>query len=319
MNLRPSVSVIMPTYNGEKNILEQLDSIRQQTYPVEEVIILDDRSTDNTVSMVKEYIKKYNLTNWQVEENKKNLGWRLNFFCLLNKASGDIVFPSDQDDIWYLDKINKMVDFFLSHSTANVLVSNYDELIEFGGVSYPCSQRVIEKVTQEGRIPFTLKNIYLNRPGWVYAVRKSFLKEVKIFFDFGVVPVHDSAMWSVGVLTDSLFILREPTGQWRKHGQSAMRTEKKDETKKGLFGIRIRKLERLKEITISSIHYLEHSSASIPQKKDRAQILHKLIREYEIRSSIMEKRKIYLVFTNISKYTSLHPILADLWFLIKNK
>ena len=52
---RPSVAVVMCTYNGEKFLREQLDSILDQTYPISEIIIQDDRSTDGTVALLREY------------------------------------------------------------------------------------------------------------------------------------------------------------------------------------------------------------------------------------------------------------------------
>ena len=55
------ISVVMATYNGEKYILEQLDSIRNQSISIDEVIICDDCSIDNTVNIIKQYINDYSL------------------------------------------------------------------------------------------------------------------------------------------------------------------------------------------------------------------------------------------------------------------
>ena len=56
---RPSVAVVMCTYNGEKFLREQLDSIINQTYPISEIIIQDDRSTDGTVALLREYEERH--------------------------------------------------------------------------------------------------------------------------------------------------------------------------------------------------------------------------------------------------------------------
>ena len=66
------ISLVMATYNGEKYLYEQLDSIRCQTMPPDEVIICDDCSKDSTVNMIQEYIDKYQLKHWNVYENEKN-------------------------------------------------------------------------------------------------------------------------------------------------------------------------------------------------------------------------------------------------------
>lgn len=103
------LSVVMAVYNGSKYIEEQLTSIYQQTKIVNEVIIIDDCSKDNSVEIIKNFILKHNLINWQIIENKNNLGYRENFKKGLSLSSGDIVFLCDQDDRWHHDKIEKMV------------------------------------------------------------------------------------------------------------------------------------------------------------------------------------------------------------------
>ena len=73
------ISIVMTTYNGEKYLTEQLDSLRTQTRLPDEVIISDDCSADNTNVMIEEYIKKYRLTSWKHIKLKKNVGWKKNF------------------------------------------------------------------------------------------------------------------------------------------------------------------------------------------------------------------------------------------------
>ncbi|MCC9882242.1 glycosyltransferase, partial [Streptococcus agalactiae] len=94
-------AVLMATYNGEKFISEQLDSIRQQTLKPDYVLLRDDCSTDETVNVVNNYIAKHELEGWKIVKNDKNLGWRLNFRQLLIDVLAyevDYVFFSDQDD-----------------------------------------------------------------------------------------------------------------------------------------------------------------------------------------------------------------------------
>ena len=73
------VSVVMTTYNGIRFLKEMLDSLKNQTRKIDEVIICDDRSTDNTVEFINEYIEVYNLKNWKITVNHQNLGWEKNF------------------------------------------------------------------------------------------------------------------------------------------------------------------------------------------------------------------------------------------------
>lgn len=102
-----TVSVVMTTYNGEKYIREQLDSIIAQTYPIYELIIQDDGSTDRTVEICREDAKRYAFIH--VYQNEHNLGCDKNFETAAMRATGDYVALSDQDDIWFKDKIAKQV------------------------------------------------------------------------------------------------------------------------------------------------------------------------------------------------------------------
>ena len=113
MNEQKTVSVIMGTYNGEKYIREQLDSIIAQTYPIKEIIIQDDGSTDATVAICEEYASKH--PNILFSRNEHNLGFNLNFKSAAMKAAGDYVAFSDQDDVWFPEKIARQVEAIGEH------------------------------------------------------------------------------------------------------------------------------------------------------------------------------------------------------------
>lgn len=103
------ISVLVATYNGEKYIVEQLESIRRQTVRPDEVVICDDFSTDGTVNVVEEYLQKHKLYSWRLEKNVKNLGHYHTFLNLVQKATGDYIFFSDQDDVWRENKIEVLL------------------------------------------------------------------------------------------------------------------------------------------------------------------------------------------------------------------
>lgn len=102
-----TVSVVMATYNGEQYLREQIDSILNQTYPVYELIIQDDGSTDNTVAIVNEYANRNPVV--KVFVNERNMGLNQNFKTAAMRATGDYVAISDQDDVWYSDKLERQV------------------------------------------------------------------------------------------------------------------------------------------------------------------------------------------------------------------
>ncbi len=106
----------MCTYNGEKYLREQLDSILNQTYPIMEIIIQDDVSTDSTVAICNEYAAKHD--NIRVYINKENAGVNVNFRTACKRATADFIAISDQDDVWFPDKIEKLVNAIGSHAMA---------------------------------------------------------------------------------------------------------------------------------------------------------------------------------------------------------
>ena len=100
------ISVAMATYNGEKFIREQLDSILAQTITDWELIVCDDVSTDSTIAILEEYANKDGRI--QIHKNKVNLGFKRNFEKAISLCSGDYIALCDQDDIWKHDKVEKM-------------------------------------------------------------------------------------------------------------------------------------------------------------------------------------------------------------------
>lgn len=95
------VSIAMATYNGEKYIREQLDSIIAQSYNNIEIIIVDDCSTDNTPNI----IKNYSDNRITLIEGKKNIGCTATFEKAIKLCQGEYIALCDQDDIWHKNKI----------------------------------------------------------------------------------------------------------------------------------------------------------------------------------------------------------------------
>lgn len=124
-----TISVAMCTYNGEKYIREQLETIIKQTITVNEIIICDDISTDNTVSIIKEFQEKHpNLIKLFI--NEKNLKSVKNFEKAIGLCNNEIIFLSDQDDIWMDNKVEKILDFFSQNKNLDAVCTNYNIIDE---------------------------------------------------------------------------------------------------------------------------------------------------------------------------------------------
>ena len=113
MNEFPLVSVVLGTYNGEAYLHEQLRSVLAQTYPALEIIAIDDGSRDRTVEILGEYARRD--PRIRVVVNERNLGFIRNFEKGCRLAGGRYIALCDQDDYWFPEKIEKMVEAIGNH------------------------------------------------------------------------------------------------------------------------------------------------------------------------------------------------------------
>ena len=103
-----SLIVLMSTYNGEKYLVEQLDSLISQDLKPNKILIRDDGSNDNTVVILKDYVNKYDYIEYYVGNN---IGVYKSFYELICKAGDyDYYALCDQDDVWFKDKLATAVD-----------------------------------------------------------------------------------------------------------------------------------------------------------------------------------------------------------------
>jgi glycosyltransferase involved in cell wall biosynthesis len=115
-------SIILATYNGEKYIKQQIDSILNQDYKDFELLIQDDCSSDATVAILKDYAGKD--LRIQIFKNEKNLGYTKNFLSLLAKTKGEYIVFCDQDDVWVNNRLSYTLDFFTKHRDIGLFISN---------------------------------------------------------------------------------------------------------------------------------------------------------------------------------------------------
>ena len=101
------VSIALATYNGERFLREQLDSLYSQSRLPDEVVVCDDCSSDHTVSILEEYKNKYGLAYYR---NDVSLGVNANFFRAISLCSGDYICICDQDDMWMPHKVETLLN-----------------------------------------------------------------------------------------------------------------------------------------------------------------------------------------------------------------
>lgn len=105
--MEKKISIALTTYNGDRFLREQLDSIYSQTRKPDEVVVFDDCSKDGTVTILKEYQKRFGLI---YHVNSSNVGFNANFERAILAAKGDYVMLCDQDDVWFDNKVNTLLE-----------------------------------------------------------------------------------------------------------------------------------------------------------------------------------------------------------------
>jgi glycosyltransferase involved in cell wall biosynthesis len=117
------LSVAFIIFNGSNYMEQQLDSILNQTVKVDEIVVCEDNSTDNT----REILEKYNKANpglFKILHNTQNLGSNKNAEKAIQHCTGDIVFLSDQDDEWLPNKVERTLQYFVQNPQMNGVFSN---------------------------------------------------------------------------------------------------------------------------------------------------------------------------------------------------
>jgi len=117
------ISVALCTFNGAKYIKEQLNSILDQTLPVDEIVICDDLSTDDTFEILSDY-QKNNPEIFRIFQNEKTLKSVKNFEKTISLCTGEVTFLSDQDDYWYPEKVEIFINKFKEDTAMLAFCSN---------------------------------------------------------------------------------------------------------------------------------------------------------------------------------------------------
>ena len=267
------ISVVMAVYNGEKHITEQLESIYNQNRKPDEVIIVDDRSSDSTAEIIAQFIREKDLGQaWHYYLNASNKGVVRNFLDGAAAASGDIVFYSDQDDVWDARKIGMMEQGFLDHSD---MVACYclRNIIDGEGniLDVPLSNKLSNvRIRTQGfqKIRFTEAVKYNKSPGLCLAIRKELIQETRdMILDNSL--THDLPIGTVASIKDGYYVLNQRLVNYRQHGDnvSSPRYHLSDRLSKYDAQIQGRKL-RLKQMRVILDQYENEMN-----KKDRDQFI----------------------------------------------
>lgn len=206
-----TLSVVIATYNGEKYLQEQLNSIVSQTHKVDEIIITDDSSTDSTPKILNDFYQKYSHeVNIKILYNKCNLGYTKNFEIGLMHVTSNFVLLCDQDDIWYKSKVERLIGVI--DNSPDFLVYMNDVLL----VDEKLNTLNVTKLALIGGLKLTYKSYVM---GAASIIRTDFLRYMLPFPDIEV--SHDE--WLIGSAhrLDSVYVCKDVLQLYRRHHTNA--------------------------------------------------------------------------------------------------
>lgn len=277
------ISIAMTTYNGEKYIERQLESIIQQSRLPDECIISDDCSSDGTIGIIRTFIRKHCLSNWRLMCNDINMGYIENYRTALSYTTGDIVFLCDQDDIWLSNKIKDMVSIIENNKCIVALCSSFniidnkDQKIAQALKLWTTNNGLISRRIGEGKtVHFNYKAILHSNisPGCTAAFRRNVIQKYLSMDAAKLVP-HDWALCVIAQGIGGLYFWNEPTILYRLHESNTLGVLARSNYIEDRCNVLIAQGNMLSEIAGYPIpeHYKRHATKSLAFHNHRVRAL----------------------------------------------
>lgn len=264
---KTTTSVALCTYNGEKYLQEQLDSILSQTIPVDEIVICDDCSTDGTLKILEDY-KILFPHLFRVFSNEKNLGYVNNFEKALLLCNNDVIFLSDQDDIWKINKVEKTLQFLVENPTISVVAHDLEMMGNFKGDESFWDLKKFPKMMRDEDADNLLSYILIDGnvfPGMSIAIHSTTLQNYLPLQKIDSIIIHDYEI-IIKALRDKKFgLIKEKLSRYRQHEEQSIGFREKENTSNAIEEfhllsqqyVRIQKYTALFSLNNDTIQYFQ--------------------------------------------------------------
>ncbi len=326
-----TVSVALATYNGEKYVIEQLNSLLNQSRQPDEVIIIDDCSTDSTPQIVRDYISAHSLP-WKFSVAESNSGYKKNFYNCIKATSGDVVFLCDQDDVWYPDKIEKTLGIFEKESGCLGVNSSFDMTDQNGSITVPFGSGR-KNTANHGLILYPLQNgecvkvdlrtvlVYNISPGCTCAFKREVVEDY-LNTSKCIMP-HDWELNVIAAKMDGLRFLNLPLIGYRQHGNNTIGLSSDDSfgplKMRGSADVRLSVLQQQKAQLEMVKQNLDFND------KEQVKFAQKLQQFCNNREKILDGRKLcpciknLFVYRHLKRVSTVHfrGILGDFVYVLK--
>lgn len=223
VDIMSNIDILMASYNSEKYIESQIDSILNQTYNDYHIYINDDISTDNTLNILQNYKKQYN-NIFSISQNSKRQGIKENFSTLMDKSNADYIMFSDHDDVWFDNKIE------ITYKEMTALEKKYSAttpLLVFTDKTVTDSSLNIINQSHNKSEKLNTKNISFNRllmgnvvSGCTIMINKV-LKEICGHINKNAI-MHDYWLALTAAAFGHICYIDKPTMYYRQHGSNTL-------------------------------------------------------------------------------------------------
>lgn len=238
-----TVSVVLATYNGEEFLAQQIASILNQTVLPDEMVFVDDGSVDSTISIIYDFIEILDQKGIEskIVQHKKNLGYIDNYFSGIALATKELIFLSDQDDVWEPIKIERNISYFREIPTMIALHGNTNIIDRDNNIIKYNFQEYNKKISQVKVNKFVKK---VNYAGMALVFRNGEFKEslFKVKKDIKI-NTHDWFICLLASLNDGFYVSSEVLTLRRHTGSNVALNISEGKNKKNNLESRIKGIE----------------------------------------------------------------------------
>lgn len=305
-------TIVLALYNGKNYIIDQLDSLLNQSCQPDRVIITDDGSNDGSVELVEKYIEDHGLSGkWICKKNEKNLGYADNFWYATKEVETDIFFFCDQDDIWKKEKIETMLKIFEENNQVMILGSGYTAFTDQGDDYKDIALTRVSETNKLEKVKLNPKTIFIGCEGCTMAVRTVFLKEIKKYH-YDKAP-HDEFVWKAALCVDGCYVLHKSLMMRRFHANNVTHN------KMHSYDVRIKFLELLLESHKAMLKQAKEIGLSYNQIK----LINNNIESVKYRIHMIKTANIIDLIILVIKYRKFYhskkAIIVEYLIALKNK
>lgn len=308
-----TTGVAIALYNGARFLEAQLDSLRCQSCPPDQVVMCDDGSTDDTLAIARDYIERYHLQDcWNVYINDQNLGYAKNFYHAMSLCGTDLIYMCDQDDIWKTDKIEKMNQVMAARPDISLLMCKGGVIDADGEPMH--GLLISESKETEAVVPVDSPEVLrsLSWTGMLMCVRSEFFNKWKEIL-YPIKAPHDFALALCASDYETFFTYDYVGAFHRRHDNNAANEEHRISKVLNLK-------TKLRDLAMYNGYLESLVNAHLPLSRQTLDLLADRLVKAHIREAALRNgqliKLVQLYVSDRGKSLRLPSFLCDIWLIL---